>query len=683
MLLLATMPALMVSSLIIYYLGRTQQQVARGAYSVLSEDAMESLRTIVNNFGQQFNSQMVALRLTLDNQAMSVMERLNGPVPARHPAILFPGQPIADGQQVFYVAPDVRLNQEIDGDMARLADMAGVYEKLQTANASIITSQYTALTNGTYCSFPGKGKTFPDGFIPTLRPWFEEAKKSQELRWLFMSDAITKKFIITGVLPLWDGNGNFVGATALDADMSVLLDMMQLPESWSESAMVMLLHVTRDVSGEENETVVLRREHGVFDPTPIPLGKLFASCKKPKASNDLKNSSGVLREISGFLRNDVGGVAEICYGGEKFICAVGRQGKNGIVPMVIIPQNVITADAEESIGLIRKTTGYILEYSSAGMLPIMLLAVGLAWFISRRITSPIHKLVMASKKLAYGDFSARVDIRTKDEMSLLGDVFNQMGPQLQDREQIKHSLLLASEVQHNLLPAESPDVPGFDIFGRSDYCDETGGDYFDFIPLNNGQLAVAVGDITGHGVGAALLMATARALIRSHAFHHDCTLGKMMEDVNVHMVHDTGDSRFMTLFFGVINPHSREIRWVSCGHDPAMLLRHASGRMEELQNDGLLLGIVEDTHYKEDGPVKLEEDDVLLIGTDGIWEAHNNAGDMFGKDRLHQIMRETASLSAREIHHTVVRAVKEFCGERPPEDDITLAVIKVKNSTGE
>ena len=132
----------------------------------------------------------------------------------------------------------------------------------------------------------------------------------------------------------------------------------------------------------------------------------------------------------------------------------------------------------------------------------------------------------------------------------------------------------------------------------------------------------------------------------------------------------------MTLFYGVLDPATRRLWWTSGGHDPPFWLRARTGRIEELPNTGIPLGILEGATYEQGGPITLETGDVLLIGTDGIWEAGNPRHEMFGKQRLRDLLCASAAQSAAEIHAAVVRAVHDFRAAEPQADDITLVVIK-------
>ena len=319
-----------------------------------------------------------------------------------------------------------------------------------------------------------------------------------------------------------------------------------------------------------------------------------------------------------------------------------------------------------------------LQVTGAVLTGVIVVVVIVALRSSRAVTQPVMQLREVAERLSGGDYNTRVRIRTGDELQELGDIVNDMGPKLREREEMKRSLSLATEIQQHLLPQEPPALAGFDVAGASHYCDETGGDYYDFIELMElgpERLGIAVGDVTGHGIGAALLMASARGVLRSHAARHG-DLGELFAALNAHLVRDTGEGRFMTLFYGVLDGASRSLCWTSGGHDPPMWLRATSGRVEELATTGIPLGILDGSAYTQEGPVTLESGDVVLIGTDGIWEAADPDDALFGKDRLRELLAARAGASAANIHAAVVQAVSDFRRAAPQTDDITLVVIK-------
>jgi sigma-B regulation protein RsbU (phosphoserine phosphatase) len=303
-----------------------------------------------------------------------------------------------------------------------------------------------------------------------------------------------------------------------------------------------------------------------------------------------------------------------------------------------------------------------------------------AFFTSRFSTNHILTIIGAWKRLASGDFSVRLKAQMKDERAQLVHAFNEIVPKIEEHMHMRNALELAQEVQQGLLPQSDPSLPGFDIAGASIYCDETGGDYYDFIATNRkgrDTLAVVVGDVSGHGVSAALLMATARAQIRLRSSMPG-DAAAIISDVNRYLSLDTSQTGdFMTLFYCELMEGEMEARWVRAGHDPALVYDPTKDVFEELKGEGTAFGIDSTYEYHSSGH-HLEPGQVIMIGTDGIWEMHNKAGEMFGKEALMEIVRKNHMASARQIVYTVTETLERFRGDKAQEDDITLVVIKVE-----
>jgi serine phosphatase RsbU (regulator of sigma subunit) len=249
-----------------------------------------------------------------------------------------------------------------------------------------------------------------------------------------------------------------------------------------------------------------------------------------------------------------------------------------------------------------------------------------------------------------------------------------------EHDMIKQSLDLAREVQQNLLPNKNPQMERLDIAGRSIYCDETGGDYYDFIASDtgkNGQLTIAIGDVAGHGISSALLMATVRSSLRQR-LSQPGDAGGIISDVNRQLVQDVEDSgQFMTLFCLNIDTTKMHAHWVRAGHDPAIFYDPGTDSFEELGGSGIALGIDGDWRYKEYLKTALDRGQIIFLSTDGIWEAFNPKGDMFGKERIYDIIRKNSLLSANEIINIILESLKSFQQGAKIEDDITLVVIKI------
>jgi sigma-B regulation protein RsbU (phosphoserine phosphatase) len=252
---------------------------------------------------------------------------------------------------------------------------------------------------------------------------------------------------------------------------------------------------------------------------------------------------------------------------------------------------------------------------------------------------------------------------------------------LTDLTEQKKALALAGEVQKSLLPHGKPLVQGFDVAGRNISSDEIGGDYFDFLWRRENPSApfsIVVGDITGHGVDAALLMTSARAFLRMRAAQPG-SLADIVTEMNRHLARDVLEmGRFMTLFYMVIDPRAHNLEWVRAGHDPALLYDPGRDRFEELKGKGLALGVDAEIRYSQSCREGLAKGQVITIGTDGIWEAFNGAGEMFGKKRFREVVRRSAGGSASDILNAVLEELHQFTLGQKTADDITLVVVKVE-----
>ncbi|MGD2272437.1 MAG: SpoIIE family protein phosphatase, partial [Desulfobacterales bacterium] len=336
---------------------------------------------------------------------------------------------------------------------------------------------------------------------------------------------------------------------------------------------------------------------------------------------------------------------------------------------------VMIAAGEEILAPIQR---FRLYYVLGAVFFIILILFLIRLVTSYTVTS-ITDISEAADRVARGDYGKPLPVKTQDEVGELARSFNSMVHQLEERMRLKEVLNLAMQVQQNLLPQRPPDIDGLDIAGKSSYCDETGGDYFDFLQfteLGQGRIGIAVGDVVGHGIAAALLMTTARALIRIRASQPG-SISQKITDVNKHLYLDTSSSSsFMTLFFMVVDTVTKEIQWVRAGHEPAIAYEPFANSFEELRGDGMALGIDDNWSFTEYKRSQWSAGQIILIGTDGIWEAENPHGERFGKDRVRQILRLHAQRSSQEIVQRVIDAVVDFRQTTKPKDDITLVVIK-------
>lgn len=300
--------------------------------------------------------------------------------------------------------------------------------------------------------------------------------------------------------------------------------------------------------------------------------------------------------------------------------------------------------------------------------------------IGRNLTLPLAEITDALRAIRGGRFDQRVRVTTNDEIGFTGDAINEMAEGLRERERMRQSLGLAMEVQQNLLPRSTPEVEGLDIAGASVYCEETGGDYFDYFEWPESEssaIGMVVADVAEHGVPSAMLMTSVRAFLRQRLSRRD-GLANVISDVNRQLVRDIEDTgRFVTLFLAVIDPGTLRLTWVNAGHDAGMVYDRRSDAFLDLNRTGLPVGVTGDGEYGE-GHLVLSPGQIIAVGTDGIWEARNARSEMFGKPRLREVLRRQADRSARAILDSVLRELDAFCHPIPQADDITLVIVKVE-----
>lgn len=337
---------------------------------------------------------------------------------------------------------------------------------------------------------------------------------------------------------------------------------------------------------------------------------------------------------------------------------------------------VLVAPGERILQDIITFRRYFFWVAGGGMITVLL-------FIKLATSGPartIRKVSESAQSLAHGHFGPELEEKGRDEVTQLVRNFNVMTRQLQERMELQEAMNVAREVQQNLLPKSSYREQGIDIFGLSQYHDETGGDYYDILPdqTNSQRVGVVVGDVVGHGIGAALLMASVRALVRCRS-ELPGSLVEVVRDVNELLYRDTEKTgNFVTLFFLVVERDNNLLRWVRCGHEPAMMYEPLAGEFVEMRGEGLVLGFDDSWQFRENS-IKIGDRDLLLmLGSDGVWEAQNAQGEYFGRQRVEDIIAANSHLTSEELARQITDAVVQFCGDNSLGDDITLVLVKIK-----
>jgi serine phosphatase RsbU (regulator of sigma subunit) len=245
----------------------------------------------------------------------------------------------------------------------------------------------------------------------------------------------------------------------------------------------------------------------------------------------------------------------------------------------------------------------------------------------------------------------------------------QLATQMAERE-----LVVAGEIQSRFLPKTLPQVPGYQIAAHLDPARQASGDFYDMAALPDGALTVTIADVADKGTGAALFMALTCTLVRTYAPQFPHEPQRVLQAVNRRICEDTETDLFVTVLHGVLHPATGEFRYCNAGHTPGLLLR-ADGAWRDLANDGMPLGIFEETEMHANC-VALNAGDVLVLYTDGVTDAQLATGELFGETRMRQTIEAHAREGASVIQHAILDAAKTWAGDQPQFDDIALVVIK-------
>src|SRR3954467_7257947 len=326
---------------------------------------------------------------------------------------------------------------------------------------------------------------------------------------------------------------------------------------------------------------------------------------------------------------------------------------------------------------LRRTTA---RNASFGLLFIGLALVGMVP-LSGRLTRNLTSLTEGVGRIAHGDYTARVPVKSRDEIGRLAAAFNQMAADVEqhqrsavEQERIRRELELGRRIQADMLPRTPLHFGLTEVKGVSVPAREVGGDFFNYFALDSGLVALLVGDVSGKGVGAALLMANIQASLRTR-FALGQGLSAIAEAIDRDIEANSPGPVYATLFIALLDPVTRRMRYVNAGHNPQFALR-VDGRLEKMSSTGLPVGMLAGHGYSERA-VQLAAGDLLFFYTDGCVEMENEAGDMFGSDRLEALVAKSGRSSADEVLTTVERAITTFRGGRDLFRHATMMVVRV------
>jgi sigma-B regulation protein RsbU (phosphoserine phosphatase) len=582
--------------------------------------------------------------------------------------------PISRDNPVVYRPKGARESGRED---VRLASLGPTFQILRAELGDLLLFASVTLADGSHVSFPGHAG-YPADYDPRERPWYKAARAVFDpdaatggpVVWNDPAvDAATGQVTLTLSKPLSGPGGRFLGVASLDVPLARVLQDQEIASQWSEAMHTFVVAPTTNPETGKPALFVWAQRAYDDQRTDWKSAINFERISSPDAA-------GFAALVETMKRGGSGAV-ELSFKGEDSFWAYSRFMDEADF-LIVVPKSMLMPLAEQAGREIVDAVNRLSQLFGGAMLLALAAATVAALWITKAFVRPMMAMIEAWKRLGRGDFTVRLPFRLGDERQALVDAFNETVPVLADHVRLQRSLELAQEVQQNLLPAAPPEVPGLDVAGAAIPCDETGGDYFDYRAVSrDGEVCLdaAVGDVTGHGVPSALLMATARALLL--ATEDSETPGERVTRANRLLCRDVGDSgRFMTLFAMEVRPRAGIVCSVRAGHDPAMVYDPVADAFEQWPGKGLPLGIVPDYRYEETVMPFAKPGLVLCIGTDGIWESRDQSGAMYGKDRFMAVVRRAARGSAAAVVAAVLADLAAFRGPARQEDDVTLVVVK-------
>jgi phosphoserine phosphatase RsbU/P len=356
-----------------------------------------------------------------------------------------------------------------------------------------------------------------------------------------------------------------------------------------------------------------------------------------------------LRVAVARLRDRVGEVGEI------------RVSRNVLDEVVIRGKSVLTSDAQHDPRFASGTM--VLQ----GVRAVLAVPLG--------VSEKVFGIIYADSPISEGRF-------TEDHLKVLTTLASVAAIRVEnarlvearlERERLERELALASEIQQRFQPTAPPHINGYELQGISFPCYEIGGDYYDFIEREDGRLVIALGDVSGKGTAAALLMSSLHAAIHAQSASHD-SLVATISAVNRYLADNIPANRFVTLFYAELDPESGSLAFLNAGHNPPLIV-HNAGTVEQLASGGLPLGIKRDAEYRE-GRTQMQAGDVLVIYSDGVTEAVSPTGEEFGPTRLYEVVSRNVEASAAGIRDRIESSLTKFAQGTSAADDITLVIVK-------
>lgn len=581
-------------------------------------------------------------------------------------------------RSAYLLVPDVAVDA-ISEELNVSSYLYDIFIPLYAANPHF-TQVYVGTESGILRMYPWSSGIDPS-FDPRVRGWYTAAKETGDISWSDpYIDVAGHGLMVTCSKPVYNSTEELV---------------------WVIGADVTIETINQDIIntqiGELGYAILLDEHGGV-----IARPGLSAGDKKWDESFETENLSlstnAELRAIAAHMTAGEMDIGRCRFeDSEKYIAYAPIRCTNWSVG-VVMPVDEIVAPALATKSKIIAATEDTSEHINREMarmqkifggvfIALILVVAGLSVSLARIITNPVRALKQGSEALGKGDLDYKVEVKTGDEFEELAESFNQMASDLKthmdelrrttaEKERMAKELEIAKGIQQSFLPDSVPEIPGIDLAALNLPALEVGGDFYDFIPITTDRWGLAIADVSGKGVPAALFMALSRTLIRASTARNPATVNAIKQ-ANSLICEDSKTSMFVTLFYAILDANKMTLTYINAGHNPPLLFRSGTTDIALLEAKGIALGVIEQVDLDE-VELELKRGDTVVLYTDGVTEALNEAGEEFGSARLMAVLRAQSGSSARELIAQIRDAIQTFTGNQPQFDDITLMVLKAK-----
>jgi len=548
------------------------------------------------------------------------------------------------------------------------------------ANDPNLTWIYIGTESGILQLYPWASGIDPS-FDPRVRTWYTKAKETGQISWSEpYIDVVAGALMISCSKPVYDSKQNLVGVVAVDVTTKTI------------NQKIINLRV-----GELGYAFLMDNNGKIIARPGLSSGDQRWD-ETFKAENMLETDNLELRKIAKNMTIGKSGIARCNFeDGIKYIAYAPIVSANWSIGLVMPVKEIIapalatksqifsiTRTSEENIGRKMKN----MQSTLISMFIAMIVVVsGVSFLLSRAVTRPIIALTKGAKTIGKGELEYKVGVETGDELEELANSFNKMALDLKEhinelqrttaeKERLQKELEIAKGIQQSFLPKNVPKIKGIELAAFNLPAREVGGDFYDFIPITKDKWGLAIADVSGKGIPAALFMALSRTLVRASTTRNPAAAEAIAQANKLIFEDSQSTDMFVTLFYAILDSTKKSLKYVNAGHNPPLLIRKTPGDIVLLKAKGIALGVIDDIELEET-EIKLTRGDVIALFTDGVTEAVGENKERFEQERLTRVIEKNHDLSAQNILKEIEKEVLRFAGKQPQFDDITLMVLKV------